>query len=95
MGTSFRHHTQSFNCIRLTPFKILKCSVLKTKILECVCSYSSTPAGRRYQQLQHQVESLQDDLYRMETQKDDFRIKVELQEKELLELQQKVQYCLV
>ena len=56
--------------------------------------FSSTPAGRRYQQLQHQVESLQDDLYRMETQKDDFRIKVELQEKELLELQQKVQYWL-
>ena len=53
--------------------------------------FCSTPAGRRYQQLQHQVESLQDDLYRMETQKDDFRIKVELQEKELLELQQKVQ----
>ena len=30
-----------------------------------VCVFS-TPAGRRYQQLQNQVEQLQDDLYRVE-----------------------------
>lgn len=45
--------------------------------------------------MQHQVESLQDDLFRMETLKDDFRIKVELQEKEMLELQQKVRRLLL
>jgi len=49
----------------------------------------STPAGRRFHQLQNQVENLQDELYRLEAGRDDFRIKVELQEKEILDLQQK------
>ena len=52
--------------------------------------FCSTPAGRRYQQLQNQVETLQDDLFRIEAQKDDLRIKVELQEKEILDLHAKV-----
>ncbi|CAH1774314.1 unnamed protein product [Owenia fusiformis] len=49
----------------------------------------STPAGRRYHQLQIQVENQQEELFRMEAARDDYRIKVELQEKEILDLQQK------
>jgi len=37
----------------------------------------STPAGRRYQQLQTQVEQLQEELYRLEAARDDYRIKNE------------------
>ncbi|XP_070564439.1 protein Hook homolog 3-like isoform X3 [Ptychodera flava] len=49
----------------------------------------STLAGRRYQQLQTQIEQLQEENYRLESQREDFRIKAEVQEKELIELSQK------
>ncbi|XP_077981003.1 protein Hook homolog 3-like isoform X2 [Glandiceps talaboti] len=49
----------------------------------------STPAGRRYQQLQSQIEQLQEENYRLESQREDFRIKAEVQEKELVDLSQK------
>lgn len=50
---------------------------------------TSTPAGRRYQQLQSQVEQLQEEVFRIEAARDDFRIKVELQEKEMSDLHAK------
>ncbi|KAK2168518.1 hypothetical protein LSH36_16g06021 [Paralvinella palmiformis] len=49
----------------------------------------STPAGRRFQQLQTQVEQQQEELYRLESARDDLKIRVDIQEKELCELQQK------
>ncbi|XP_064605295.1 LOW QUALITY PROTEIN: protein Hook homolog 3-like [Liolophura sinensis] len=50
----------------------------------------STPAGRRYQQLQTQVEQQQEELYRLEAGKEDYRAKCEILEKKTTELQQKV-----
>ncbi|XP_074642700.1 protein Hook homolog 3-like isoform X2 [Tubulanus polymorphus] len=49
----------------------------------------TTTTGRRYQTLQHQVEKLQDEVYRLEAARDDYRVKVELLEREVIELQQK------
>lgn len=49
--------------------------------------FSSSHAGRRFQQLNSQIEQLQDDLFKVEATKDDLRIKVELQEKVISELQ--------
>ena len=49
----------------------------------------STLAGRRYQQLQNQVEQLHEELERLEAGKDDLRIKIELQQKEIVDLKQK------
>ncbi|XP_064625842.1 protein Hook homolog 3-like [Lineus longissimus] len=49
----------------------------------------STPSGRRYQQLQSQVEKLQEEMYRIEVARDDYQVKVEVQEKEIVELQLK------
>lgn len=51
--------------------------------------FSSSHAGRRFQQLQSQIEQLQDDLFKVEATKDDLRIKLELQEKVISELQQR------
>ncbi|KAK2189347.1 hypothetical protein NP493_109g07060 [Ridgeia piscesae] len=51
--------------------------------------YITSPAGRKHQQLQHQIEQLQEELDRSDAGKEDLRIKVELQEKEISELQQK------
>ncbi|KAI0231339.1 Hook-like protein 3 [Lamellibrachia satsuma] len=51
--------------------------------------YIMSPAGRKHQQLQHQIEQLQEELDRSEGGREDLRIKVELQEKEIVELQQK------
>lgn len=49
----------------------------------------STPAGRRYQLLQRQAEQLQEDFYRSETAREEFRIKFEELEREVFDLQQK------
>ncbi|XP_076353486.1 hook microtubule tethering protein isoform X1 [Tachypleus tridentatus] len=49
----------------------------------------STVAGKRFQQMQHKLEILQDEVYKLETARDEFKIKVDLQEKEILDLQQK------
>lgn len=43
----------------------------------------------RYSGLRKQVDGLKDELFKMETSRDDFRLKVELLEKEVLELQSK------
>ncbi|XP_013415210.1 protein Hook homolog 3 isoform X2 [Lingula anatina] len=50
---------------------------------------TSTPAGRRFQNLQNQVEQLQEELFRAETVRDDHKIKIELLEKELQDQKQK------
>ncbi|KAH7935287.1 hypothetical protein HPB52_005712 [Rhipicephalus sanguineus] len=49
----------------------------------------STPAGRRYQQSQQRIDALQAEVFKLETAKDELRIKVEFQEKEILNLQEK------
>ncbi|BFY99275.1 hypothetical protein BsWGS_02315 [Bradybaena similaris] len=49
----------------------------------------STPAGKRLAQLQHQVESLQEELYKLESSKDDYRIKYELLNRDVIELRDK------
>ncbi|XP_071485069.1 protein Hook homolog 3-like [Diadema antillarum] len=46
----------------------------------------STPAGRRYQQLQLTVEQQQEEMFRMESTRDDYRIKVDMLERENQEL---------
>ncbi|XP_041475501.1 protein Hook homolog 3-like isoform X2 [Lytechinus variegatus] len=46
----------------------------------------STPAGRRYQHLQVTVEQLQEEMFRMESTRDDYRIKVDMLERENMEL---------
>ncbi|OAD59735.1 Protein Hook like protein [Eufriesea mexicana] len=43
----------------------------------------------KYSSLRKQVESLKDELFKVETSRDDYRLKVELLEKEVLELQSK------
>uniref|UniRef100_A0A8C6PDS6 Hook microtubule-tethering protein 1 n=1 Tax=Nothobranchius furzeri TaxID=105023 RepID=A0A8C6PDS6_NOTFU len=47
----------------------------------------STPSGRKYSQLQQQLESLQEENFRLEAAKDDYRIHCEELEKQLIELQ--------
>ncbi|KAJ8306098.1 hypothetical protein KUTeg_016643 [Tegillarca granosa] len=49
----------------------------------------STPAGKRYQQLQQMVENIQEENYKLETARDDFRIKYEVLAKDFAELKQK------
>lgn len=49
----------------------------------------SSAAGRRNQALQHQVEQLQEELYRLESSRDEYRLKVDQLELELRELQEK------
>ncbi|KAF4072893.1 hypothetical protein AMELA_G00252520 [Ameiurus melas] len=46
----------------------------------------NSPAGRRHLQLQTQLEQLQEETFRLEAAKDDYRIRCEELEKELLEL---------
>ncbi|KAK2884283.1 hypothetical protein Q8A67_017920 [Cirrhinus molitorella] len=47
----------------------------------------STPSGRKHSQLQLQLEQLQEDNFRLEAAKDDYRIHCEELEKQLVELQ--------
>uniref|UniRef100_A0A3Q2E4D5 Hook microtubule-tethering protein 1 n=2 Tax=Cyprinodon variegatus TaxID=28743 RepID=A0A3Q2E4D5_CYPVA len=47
----------------------------------------STPSGRKHSQLQQQLESLQEENFRLEAAKDDYRIHCEELEKQLIELQ--------
>ncbi|XP_067122723.1 protein Hook homolog 3 isoform X2 [Centruroides vittatus] len=49
----------------------------------------STLTGKRFQQMQHKLEVMQDELYKLETARDEYKMKSELQEKEILELSQK------
>ncbi|XP_053395415.1 protein Hook homolog 3-like isoform X3 [Mercenaria mercenaria] len=46
----------------------------------------STPAGKRFQMIQHQLEQCQEENYKLESTKDDFRIKVDVLQKEINEL---------
>ncbi|XP_076867484.1 protein Hook homolog 3 isoform X2 [Brachyhypopomus gauderio] len=46
----------------------------------------NSPAGRRYLQLQTQLEQLQEETFRLEAAKDDYRIRCEELEKELIEV---------
>ncbi|XP_067900565.1 protein Hook homolog 3 isoform X1 [Heterodontus francisci] len=48
----------------------------------------NSPAGRRHLQLQTQLEQLQEETFRLEAAKDDYRIRCEELEKEILELRQ-------
>lgn len=50
---------------------------------------TSTPAGKRVAHLQHQIECLQEELYRLESGKDDYRIKFEVLNKDYIELKEK------
>ncbi|CAJ1060047.1 protein Hook homolog 1 isoform X1 [Xyrichtys novacula] len=47
----------------------------------------STPSGRKHSQLQQQVEALQEENFRLEAAKDDYRIHCEDLEKQLIEVQ--------
>ncbi|KAM4548184.1 protein Hook homolog 1 [Odontesthes bonariensis] len=47
----------------------------------------STPSGRKHSQLQQQLETLQEENFRLEAAKDDYRIHCEELEKQLIELQ--------
>lgn len=51
------------------------------------------PSGsaHRYKELRKQVDVLKEELFKVETSRDDYRVRAELQEKELLELQSKVE----
>ncbi|XP_041357301.1 protein Hook homolog 3-like isoform X2 [Gigantopelta aegis] len=49
----------------------------------------STPAGKRYHQLQQQIEKLQEEVYKLEAGKDDYRIKYEVLFKEHADLKNK------
>ncbi|XP_015599501.1 protein Hook homolog 3 [Cephus cinctus] len=48
-----------------------------------------TGSSLKYSGLRKQVEALKDEMFKMETSRDDYRLKVELLEKEVLELQSK------
>lgn len=50
----------------------------------------STPVGRKHDHLQDTVDQLQEELFRMESQKDDYKIKADLLERELQDVLQKV-----
>ncbi|XP_048759175.2 protein Hook homolog 3-like isoform X2 [Ostrea edulis] len=50
---------------------------------------SSTPAGKRFLQLQQQVDALQEENFKLETSKDDIRIKFDVLSKECTDLKQK------
>ncbi|XP_052255870.1 protein Hook homolog 3-like isoform X2 [Dreissena polymorpha] len=47
----------------------------------------SSPAGKRFLQLQHQLEQCQEENYKLESTKDDYRIKVDVLQKEVNDLQ--------
>ncbi|XP_029002912.1 protein Hook homolog 1 isoform X2 [Betta splendens] len=47
----------------------------------------STPSGRKHSQLQQQLENLQEEIFRLEAAKDDYRIHCEELEKQLIEVQ--------
>ncbi|KAK5869998.1 hypothetical protein PBY51_024668 [Eleginops maclovinus] len=47
----------------------------------------STPSGRKHNQLQQQLETLQEETFRLEAAKDDYRIHCEELEKQLIEVQ--------
>ncbi|XP_052774694.1 protein Hook homolog 3-like isoform X3 [Mya arenaria] len=47
----------------------------------------TSPTGKRFQQVQHQLEQCQEENYKLETAKDDFRIKIEVLQKEVNDLQ--------
>ncbi|KAG8183460.1 hypothetical protein JTE90_002842 [Oedothorax gibbosus] len=49
----------------------------------------SSLAGRRFQQLQQKLEVMQDEVFKLETGRDELKMKVENQVKEILDLQQK------
>ncbi|XP_071799501.1 protein Hook homolog 3-like isoform X1 [Asterias amurensis] len=49
----------------------------------------STPAGRRHQHLQQTVEEFQEENFRLENQKDDLQIRVDILEREVVEISQK------
>ncbi|KFM58220.1 Protein Hook-like protein, partial [Stegodyphus mimosarum] len=49
----------------------------------------STLAGKRFQQMQQKLELLQDELFKIETGRDELKAKVENQKKEIVDLQQK------
>ncbi|KFQ91938.1 Protein Hook 3, partial [Nipponia nippon] len=51
----------------------------------------NSPAGRRHLQLQTQLEHLQEETFRLEAAKDDFRIRCEELEKEIAELRQQTE----
>jgi protein HOOK3 len=50
---------------------------------------SGTTSSLKYSGLRKQVEALKDEMFKLETSRDDYRLKVELLEKEILELQTK------
>uniref|UniRef100_A0A2R5L4R5 Protein hook n=1 Tax=Ornithodoros turicata TaxID=34597 RepID=A0A2R5L4R5_9ACAR len=50
---------------------------------------SSLAAGNRFQPSQQKLDALQAEVFKLETARDEYRIKVELQEKEILNLQEK------
>ncbi|KAG1697893.1 Protein Hook [Nymphon striatum] len=50
---------------------------------------TSSAAGRRYQHLQNQTEVMQEDLYKLESSRDEHRVKVEIHEKTISDLHQK------
>lgn len=50
---------------------------------------SGAPTSLKYSGLRKQVEALKDEMFKLETSRDDYRLKVELLEKEVLELQMK------
>lgn len=49
----------------------------------------STPVGRKHEHLQETVDQLQQELFRLESQKDDYKIKADLLERELQDVLQK------
>ncbi|NXD17726.1 HOOK3 protein, partial [Nothocercus nigrocapillus] len=51
----------------------------------------NSPAGRRHLQLQTQLEHLQEETFRLEAAKDDYRIRCEELEKEIAELRQQTE----
>ncbi|KAJ8679016.1 hypothetical protein QAD02_014803 [Eretmocerus hayati] len=50
---------------------------------------SGAPSSLKYSGLRKQVEALKDEMFKLETSRDDYRLKVELLEKEIVELQTK------
>lgn len=52
---------------------------------------SSLVAGSKYSTLKKEYDTLKEELFRVETMRDDFRMRAEAQERDLLELQAKVE----
>ncbi|XP_063219219.1 protein Hook homolog isoform X2 [Bacillus rossius redtenbacheri] len=52
---------------------------------------SSVGSGHRFKEMRKQNDTLKEEMFKIETARDDFRLKVELQEKEILELQAKLE----